>query len=310
MDTTADFEKAVDAMSGTDFGTSESDSIKVFETTVRYLVTRWDLHKAVRGGAQVADESLLVAEIGSLTLEFTRLFQLSGNPKWYDTVDRITEIFDKQQRMTRLSGTWPIFVSVREADLTQNGAFTLGAMEDSVYKYLPKMHALLGRSAIYEKLYQDSMSAAIHRTFFRPMIPDDADILLAGNIHVDNANQTTLPLNSEDQHLVCFASGMFATGSRLPDHPDHLDIARKLTQRCIWTYRALPSGIMLEVFNLVPGASSDVMRAHLPQDDCMESFWTVESLEHFYLVSSQPDFISLDEYVFNTEAHPFRRPKS
>ncbi|TKA82234.1 hypothetical protein B0A49_00419 [Cryomyces minteri] len=215
-------------------------------------VTRWDLHKAVRSGAQVADESLLVAEIGSLTLEFTRLFQLTDNPKWYDAVDRITEIFDKQQRMTRLSGTWPIFVSVREADLTQNGAFTLGATDDSVYKYLLKMHALPGRSAIYEKLYRDSMSAPIHRTFFRPMTPDDADIFLAGNIHVDNANQTTLPLNSEDQHLVCFAGGMFAIGSRLPDHPDHLDIARKLTQRCIWTYRALPSGIMLEVFNLVP----------------------------------------------------------
>lgn len=38
----------------------------------------------------------------------------------------------------------------------------------------------------------------------------------------------------------------------------------------------------------------------------MESFWLAETLKYFYLIFSPPDFISLDEYVFNTEAHPFR----
>jgi mannosyl-oligosaccharide alpha-1,2-mannosidase len=43
--------------------------------------------------------------------------------------------------------------------------------------------------------------------------------------------------------------------------------------------------------------------------DSMESFWTAETLKYFYLIFSDPDHINLDEYVFNTEAHPFRRPK-
>lgn len=42
----------------------------------------------------------------------------------------------------------------------------------------------------------------------------------------------------------------------------------------------------------------------------MESFWTAETLKYFYLVFSTPDMIDLDEWVFNTEAHPFRRPKA
>lgn len=42
--------------------------------------------------------------------------------------------------------------------------------------------------------------------------------------------------------------------------------------------------------------------------DSMESFWTAETLKYFYLIFSPPDLISLDEFVFNTEAHPFRRP--
>jgi mannosyl-oligosaccharide alpha-1,2-mannosidase len=32
-------------------------------------------------------------------------------------------------------------------------------------------------------------------------------------------------------------------------------------------------------------------------------------LKYFYLIFSSPDFISLDDYVFNTEAHPFKLPK-
>lgn len=34
-----------------------------------------------------------------------------------------------------------------------------------------------------------------------------------------------------------------------------------------------------------------------------------ETLKYFYLIFSDPDLISLDEYVLNTEAHPFKLPK-
>lgn len=40
----------------------------------------------------------------------------------------------------------------------------------------------------------------------------------------------------------------------------------------------------------------------------MESFWLAETLKYFYLLYSEPDVISLDDWVLNTEAHPFRRP--
>lgn len=43
--------------------------------------------------------------------------------------------------------------------------------------------------------------------------------------------------------------------------------------------------------------------------DKMESFWLAETLKYFYLLFATPDVISLDEWVLNTEAHPFRRPQ-
>ena len=37
------------------------------------------------------------------------------------------------------------------------------------------------------------------------------------------------------------------------------------------------------------------------------SFFLAETLKYLYLLFSPPDLISLDTYVFNTEAHPFLR---
>lgn len=45
-----------------------------------------------------------------------------------------------------------------------------------------------------------------------------------------------------------------------------------------------------------------------PKDDSMESTWAAETLKYFYLILSEPDLISLDKFVFKTEAHLFRRP--
>lgn len=43
-------------------------------------------------------------------------------------------------------------------------------------------------------------------------------------------------------------------------------------------------------------------------DDSEESFWLAETLKYFYLLFSEEDVLSLDEWVLNTEAHAFRRP--
>lgn len=41
----------------------------------------------------------------------------------------------------------------------------------------------------------------------------------------------------------------------------------------------------------------------------IQSFWFSETLKYFYLIFSPPDLISLDDWVLNTEAHPFKVPK-
>ena len=94
---------------------------------------------ALKGKAQEAGEQTLVAEVGSLSLEFTRLSQLSGDPKYFDAIERITKQFIVQQNMTKLPGMWPVILNAKEARLTDDNTFTLGAMSDSLYEYLPKV---------------------------------------------------------------------------------------------------------------------------------------------------------------------------
>ena len=56
-------------------------------------------------------------------------------------------------------------------------------------------------------------------------------------------------------------------------------------------------------------AINDVTSTMPGQDDSMESFWLAETLKYFYLLFSEESVISLDDWVLNTEAHPFRLPK-
>jgi mannosyl-oligosaccharide alpha-1,2-mannosidase len=57
-------------------------------------------------------------------------------------------------------------------------------------------------------------------------------------------------------------------------------------------------------------AINDVTIVGSKQTDYMESFWMAETLKYFYLVFADTDLVSLDEFVLNTEAHPFRLSKS
>ncbi|PNY25000.1 alpha-1,2-Mannosidase [Tolypocladium capitatum] len=442
MDMKADFESAVDAAHrDISFATTQAPTINVFETTIRFLggllsaydlsgdarllskardvgdllyaafdtpnhlpVARWNLHAAARGEPQAAQSDTLLAEVGSLGLEFTRLSLVTGDARYHDAVQRIGELLADAQATTKVPGLWPILVNAADEDFDAGDDYALGGMADSAYEYLPKMAALLGQQeGIYADMYARSMEASWEHLFFRPMTPTDEDILFPGVLHASvSGDGVSTSLETSAGHLICFTGGMLALGGRLLANATHLDWADKLTRGCLWAYESLSTGVMPETFHLTacPDPSSscawDESRWHaavrnkqplndaqatikeqrLPpgfthitdaryilrpeaiesvflmyrttgdprwQDrawalwtaidaltstplansavwdvnppageapgkaDSMESFWLGETLKYFYLIFSEPGLVSLDEWVFNTEAHPFKR---
>lgn len=92
--------------------------------------------------------SVVVAVLGSLSLEFTRLAQITGNNKYFDGIQRVVNELEKWQNNTQLPGMWPAMVDSTKINQSMalgspfagaDELFTLGALADSTYEYLPKV---------------------------------------------------------------------------------------------------------------------------------------------------------------------------
>ncbi|KAJ5972062.1 Glycoside hydrolase family 47 [Penicillium vulpinum] len=147
-----EFFEALDVIKNIDFKTSPRADIPIFETTIRYLgglLGAYDIsghrYPVLLEKAEELAEVLIgafdtpnhmphlyyrwapeyvakphrassragLAEIGSLSLEFTRLAQLTKQDKYYDAIARITNELEKIQDSTSIPGLWPLRVNAQ-----------------------------------------------------------------------------------------------------------------------------------------------------------------------------------------------------
>jgi mannosyl-oligosaccharide alpha-1,2-mannosidase len=222
-----------------------------FDTPNRFPVTRWSWQQTALGHSQEAKKFSLIAEVGSLTLEFTRLSQLTKNPKWYDAVARITNALEEAQNQTKIPGLWPTFIDAKNGDFAHDTTFTLGGMADSLYEYLPKEHLMLGGlNDQYRRMFQVALATAKERIFFHPLNPGNRRMLLSGT--VKRYSSMNAKLNPQAEHLACFAGGMVALAAKIFQQPAELATARELVDGCLWAYESTTTGIMPEIFTALP----------------------------------------------------------
>lgn len=160
-----EFEDALGAIEQIDFSRPNAERVPVFEVIIRYLgglLGAWDisghkypilLRKAQQlgeflygafntesgiptpyywwenAGTKIEGENgVIVAQIGSLSLEFIRLSQVTGEPKYADAIQRITNQLAQTQNSNALPGLWPSFANCMGESLSfSNRDFTLGA---------------------------------------------------------------------------------------------------------------------------------------------------------------------------------------
>ena len=401
----SEFEEATKAVAEIDFTTSIRNDIPLFETVIRYLggligaydlggskykvlldqavqlaeiligafdtpnrmpMTFYSWKPAFASQPHRANTRVVLAELGSLSVEFTRLAQITKEAKYYDAIARITNEFEMWQNNTRLPGLWPkkvdasgcqkddtpLFSPIEqpmqngpgittthqkiendpglsesiddgeaarkagiekyqiktgtgeglmdevddderasrkstkssldrrqltddslefssplgEADCKPQGLasppftsieeFTLGGQADSVYEYLPKEYMLLGGLAPqYQSMYELSMETTKKYLLYRPMIPDEKrSILFAGQVSTSGNLEAKddVHLNAEGTHLTCFVGGMVGVGAKIFDRADDLELAKLLTDGCVWAYESTTTGIMPERFLVIP----------------------------------------------------------
>lgn len=281
-----DFLSAAAAAAAVDWSGTTDSSINLFETTIRYLgglLAAYDLSqepallaKAVELGemlyaafdtpnrmppfwlnfrdAKSGRQMLGIHESSaagcSFSLEFTRLSQLTGNPKWYDAADRVKDFLYDNQNTTRLPGMWPAFIDYQSMKMGDS-SFTFGAQADSLYEYLPKMHVLLGgQDPQYVEMSLGALDTGVKSLLFRPMTPDKTDALFSGSAVVNI--QGDVHLNYEVQHLGCFVGSMYGMAGKILEREDYVDIGEKIARGCAWAYKTFPTGIMPEIGNVIP----------------------------------------------------------
>jgi mannosyl-oligosaccharide alpha-1,2-mannosidase len=340
MELREDFQQCVAAVEAIDFSTNEEDTLNVFETTIRYLggllaahdlskgeypqllnkalelgemlyaafdtpnrmpVTRWQWMMSANGHEIFPGESTLLAEFGSLSLEFTRLAQLTGETKYFDAVQRITNELYRMQNLTAMPGLWPVVVDLKKwpskAPYTH---FTMGGMADSTYEYLPKEYLMLsGRGEEgkqFREMYENAMAMVEKNIFFRPMTEKGEDVLLSGNAAVKRGVEPSL--DPQGQHLACFAGGMVAIGAKIFERPDDVDIAKRLVDGCVWAYRLMPTGLMPETFHTVP-CHIGVSKADVTECEWSEPKWyqAIRSRHHLETQSNTPSEQELMDFA-------------
>lgn len=134
--------------------------------------------------------------------------------------------------------------------------YSMGGGQDSTYEYFPKQYLLLGGlEPKYRSMHVKTAEAVKKWLLFRPMVPDDRDILFSAKVQTKGDPETDATTEFEVAHLTCFIGGMFGVGGRIFDRPADVEIAKRLTDGCVWAYESMPSGVMPEGAAAVPCAS-------------------------------------------------------
>lgn len=323
-----EFDHAVDRVSQIDFRRSGRDVIPLFETTIRYLgglLSAYDLsgdkrlyYKAIELGDNLigafdtpnrmpllyyrwedkatkvrrrAAQGAIVAELGSMTVEFTRLAQLTGNDTYFDAVHRITVELQKAAPDQVIPSLFPALVDISGCDLTKTGdssqplvqlpvAFvgpkrcvpkgitplnyqpyeqtvSFGGRIDSLYEYYLKEYILLnGGDDTYKDMYLESVDQGKRMLLYKPNTTSAEEILFAGDLHINPYDTSDIVFSPTMAHLSCFLGGMYAMGAKVFDRPEDLEIGKRLTQGCVWAYSATGTGVMPEDIAVSPCGES------------------------------------------------------
>ncbi|CAO1632351.1 unnamed protein product [Parajaminaea phylloscopi] len=392
----------------TDYTKTSSSTVSIFETTIRHvggLLSSYELggraNQGLVGQAVVVGDKLLhgwingldlpynslvnwnstpapanprsnaiIAETGTLILEFDRLSKYSGN-------DTYRQYAVKAMRATINSsplpfpGLNPQGISPRTGKPTDDYV-TWGGGSDSFFEYELKYGQLTGSKETYVPAWIQAVNSSIANLMTTAGNTQRASLTYLADYSKSNGG--LIPRGS---HLECFHGGNWMLGGKLLQNDAIFQHGLALTEACINTYTSSATGIGPESFvyaaadgstngvsitnkdfyqangfdyetpsyvlrpevlesvfyayrftgdkkwqnaawtafnhikeycggALSLAAIQDVSNVQTDKLDDSESFLFAELFKYIYLTFADGDVISLDEYVFNTEAHPFK----
>ncbi|XP_071226105.1 mannosyl-oligosaccharide 1,2-alpha-mannosidase IA-like [Salvelinus alpinus] len=294
--------------------------------------------------------SSILAEYGTLHLEFMQLSKLSGNPAFAEKVMNIRKVLN---RLDKPQGLYPNYLNPNSGQWGQHHV-SVGGLGDSFYEYLLKAWLMSDKTDEEgKKLYYEALQA-IETSLIRKSS--------GGLMYI--AEWKGGLLEHKMGHLTCFAGGMIALGAdgAPEDKTGHqMEQASEIARTCHESYARTTLKLGPEAFRFDGGVEAiatrqnekyfilrpevietymymwrfthdpkyrewgweavqalekhcrveggysgvrDVYASSPNHDDVQQSFYLAETLKYLYLLFSDDDHLSLEHWVFNTEAHP------
>uniref|UniRef100_A0A3Q1GVU7 alpha-1,2-Mannosidase n=1 Tax=Acanthochromis polyacanthus TaxID=80966 RepID=A0A3Q1GVU7_9TELE len=294
--------------------------------------------------------SSILAEFGTLHLEFVHLTELSNNPIYTEKVMNIRKLLNKIEKP---HGLYPNFLSPVSGNWVQHHV-SIGGLGDSFYEYLIKSY-----------LMSDKTDDDAKRMYYGALEAIEANLVQkspGGLTYM--AEWRGGILDHKMGHLACFSGGMIGIGADdgAPEKRQHyLDLAAEITHTCHESYTRSATKLGPEAFRFDGGAEAtatrlsdryyilrpeviesymymwrlthdpkyrewgweavealeqhcrvesgfsgirDVYTMTVSHDNMQQSFFLSETLKYLYLLFSDDDLLPLEDWVFNTEAHP------
>jgi len=211
------------------------------------------------------DDSLL-AELGTLQLEFRQLSVLTGNPVFRRKVENVYKALRNKDR----NGMFPTKFNRNSG--RESGYYTFGGLSDSFYEYLLKMWLQGGRTepkwrTMYDKAI-DGMVTLLKRKAGVTYVGQQQ-----GGRHV-----------AKMEHLACFVPGMLALGAHTSADPssvrskrDMLN-AKALTYTCHKMYESFPAKLSPESVRFRNGKMYSDGDYYILRPEAAESMFVLHSI--------------------------------
>ncbi|MGH0154524.1 UNVERIFIED_CONTAM: hypothetical protein FKN15_027237 [Acipenser sinensis] len=236
--------------------------------------------------------SSILAEFGTLHLEFMHLSQLSGNPVFAEKVMNIRKVLN---RLDKPQGLYPNYLNPNSGQWGQHHV-SVGGLGDSFYEYLLKAWLMSDKTDEEgKKMYYDSIQVMNIRKVLNRL---DKPQGLYPNYLNPNSGQWGQPIATrQNEKYFILRPEVIETYMymwRFTHDPKYRQ----------WGWEAVQA---LEQYCKVNGGYSgirDVYASHPSHDDVQQSFFLAETLKYLYLLFSEDDHLPFEHWVFNTEAHP------
>lgn len=249
-------------------------------------------------------DNSIVAEFGTIQIEFRLLARLTGNAEFKEKTE---EIFSILKKMDPPHGLYPYFVrnSGSQPEFA-NQKLTFGAMGDSFYEYMLKVWLQGGRTEdIYREMYDHSMQG-MHDELLQVSSP-------SGLVFI--ADKNSGQLDTKMDHLVCFMGGLLALGAYTDPQglnseraQRDLKTAKALTYTCYQMYARMPTGISPEYIQFYEGQDFEIGRGaphYLLRPETVESFFVLYHLtgDPVYREWGWEVFQSIERYCKTTAGY-------